>query len=50
VQAHNGHKVELLRELLGEAQPQDLEILQPSLEDLYRYYTTRADVREEGRP
>lgn len=50
VQAHNGHKIELLRELLGEAQPHDLEILQPSLEDLYRYYTTRADVREEGRP
>lgn len=50
VQAHNGHKVELLRELLGEGQPRDLEILQPSLEDLYRYYMTRADVREEGRP
>ena len=50
VQALNGHKVELLRELLGEGQPRDLEILQPSLEDLYRYYMTRADAREEGRP
>lgn len=35
-------KVELLRQLLDQDQPTDIEILQPSLEDLYRYYTERA--------
>ena len=35
-------KIELLRQLLNQDQPSDIEILQPSLEDLYRYYTERA--------
>jgi Cu-processing system ATP-binding protein len=52
VVAVNGHKLPLLRELLGEGDPADLEIHQPSLEDLYRYHMERAgDVRvQEGRP
>ncbi len=52
VVAVNGHKLPLLRELLGEGDPDDLEIHQPSLEDLYRYHMERAgDVRlQEGRP
>lgn len=37
-------KVELLRQLLNLDQPDDVEILQPSLEDLYRYYTERASA------
>ncbi|MCQ4277459.1 ABC transporter ATP-binding protein [Pseudomonas stutzeri] len=46
VSAINGHKLPLLRELLGESEPDDIEIHQPSLEDLYRYYMQRAgDVR-----
>ena len=47
-----GHKLVLLRQLLGESEPEDIEIHQPSLEDLYRYYMERAgDVRaQEGRP
>ncbi len=46
VSAINGHKLPLLRELLGEGEPDDIEIHQPSLEDLYRYYMQRAgDVR-----
>ena len=46
VSAINGHKLPLLRELLGEGQPDDIEIYQPSLEDLYRYYMQRTgDVR-----
>lgn len=51
VVAVNGHKLVLLRELLGEGEPEDIEIHQPSLEDLYRYYMERAgDVRtQEGR-
>lgn len=51
VVAVNGSKLVLLRELLGEGTPEDVEIHQPSLEDLYRYYMERAgDVRaEEGR-
>ena len=36
-------KIELLRQLLNQDQPSDIEILQPSLEDLYRYYTERAN-------
>ena len=35
-------KIALLRQLLAEDQPSDIEIFQPSLEDLYRYYTERA--------
>lgn len=38
VVAVNGHKLVLLRQLLGESEPEDIEIHQPSLEDLYRYY------------
>lgn len=51
VEAVNGHKLPLLRQLLGEDSPEDVEIHQPSLEDLYRYYMERAgDVRaQEGR-
>ena len=46
VSAVNGHKLPLLRKLLGEGEPDDIEIHQPSLEDLYRYYMERAgDVR-----
>ncbi|MGE6528980.1 ABC transporter ATP-binding protein [Pseudomonas sp. NPDC077382] len=46
VSAINGHKLPLLRELLGESEPDDIEIHQPSLEELYRYYMQRAgDVR-----
>lgn len=52
VVAVNGHKLVLLRQLLGEGEPEDIEIHQPSLEDLYSYYMERAgDVRaQEGRP
>lgn len=51
VVAINGHKLPLLRELLGESEPDDVEIYQPSLEDLYRYYMDRVgDVQAaEGR-
>ncbi len=51
VVAVNGHKLVLLRQLLGESEPEDIEIHQPSLEDLYRYYMERAgDVcAQEGR-
>jgi len=51
VVAVDGCKLMLLRELLGEGEPEDIEIQQPSLEDLYRFYMERAgDVRaEEGR-
>lgn len=46
VVAINGHKLVLLRELLDESEPDDIEIHQPSLEDLYRFYMQRAgDVR-----
>jgi Cu-processing system ATP-binding protein len=42
VVAVNGHKLGLLRQLLGEGGAQDIDIHQPSLEDLYRYYMERA--------
>lgn len=46
VVAINGHKLVLLRQLLDESEPDDIEIHQPSLDDLYRYYMHRAgDVR-----
>ena len=46
VVAINGHKLVLLRQLLDESEPDDIEIHQPSLEDLYRFYMQRAgDVR-----
>lgn len=38
VVALNGHKLGLLRQLLREGEAQDIDIHQPSLEDLYRYY------------
>ena len=52
VVVHNGHKLALLRELLGECEPGDIEVHQPSLEDLYCHYMARADQvnRKEGRP
>ncbi|WP_296270370.1 ABC transporter ATP-binding protein [Pseudomonas sp. UBA6323] len=42
VQALNGYKLPLLRQLLDEGAAQDIEIHQPSLEDLYRHYMERA--------
>lgn len=39
---NSGGKIALLRQLLEQDQPSDIEIIQPSLEDLYRYYTDRA--------
>ena len=44
VAAHNGSKLGLLRQLLEEGDPRDVEIHPPSLEDLYRYYMTRAEL------
>ncbi|TLX56824.1 ABC transporter ATP-binding protein [Stutzerimonas nosocomialis] len=41
VLAVNGSKLPLLRQLLGEETPDDIEIHQPSLEDLYRHYMER---------
>lgn len=38
----NGNKLGLLRELLDKEQPTDIEIHQPSLEDLYRYHMEQA--------
>lgn len=51
VVAINGHKLGLLRQLLGEGEAQDIDIHQPSLEDLYRYYMERASTvpSAEGR-
>lgn len=42
VTVRRAHKLGLLRELLAEGAPADIEIHQPSLEDLYRYYMERA--------
>lgn len=42
VAAINGHKLGLLRQLLGEGEALDIDIHQPSLEDLYRYYMDKA--------
>ncbi|CAD0265613.1 Copper transport ATP-binding protein NosF [Pseudomonas veronii 1YdBTEX2] len=44
VAAHNGSKVQLLRQLLAEDSPSDVEILPPSLEDIYRHYMDSAMV------
>ncbi len=41
VDAANGHKLALLRQLLGEGTIEDIDILQPSLEDVYRFYMNR---------
>ena len=46
VVADNRHKLELLRQLLVPGQAQDVDIHQPSLEDLYRHYMLRADAQE----
>ena len=52
VVVHNGHKLALLRELLRECEPGDIEVHQPSLEDLYCHYMARADQanRKEVQP
>jgi Cu-processing system ATP-binding protein len=44
VVAINGHKLDLLRELLGAGGAQDIDIHQPSLEDLYRHYMDHAQA------
>lgn len=44
VAALNGSKLGLLRQLLAEDSPADVEIHPPSLEDIYRYYMGRAAV------
>lgn len=41
IDAVNGHKLGLLRQILGDEAVGDIEIQQPSLEDLYRYYMDR---------
>ena len=38
VAAFNGNKLDLLRQLLDQENPSDVEIVVPSLEDLYRHY------------
>ncbi len=38
VAAFNGNKLDLLRQLLDQDSPSDVEIVVPSLEDLYRHY------------
>jgi Cu-processing system ATP-binding protein len=37
-----------LRQLLNEDEPADVEIHQPSLEDIYRYYMSRAAAAPIG--
>jgi Cu-processing system ATP-binding protein len=48
VVAINGHKLGLLRELLDEGGAQDIDIHQPSLEDLYRHYMDQAQRLQAG--
>jgi Cu-processing system ATP-binding protein len=48
VVAINGHKLGLLRQLLGEGGAQDIDIHQPSLEDLYRHYMDQARNTRAG--
>jgi Cu-processing system ATP-binding protein len=48
VAALNGSKLGLLRQLLNEDEPADVEITPPSLEDLYRYYMGRAAATRSG--
>ncbi|MFJ7109629.1 ABC transporter ATP-binding protein [Pseudomonas sp. NPDC098740] len=48
VAALNGSKLGLLRQLLNEDEPADVEIHQPSLEDIYRYYMSRAGAASIG--
>lgn len=42
--AHADTKMTLLRELVNQADPGDIDIHQPSLEDLYRYYMDKAGM------
>ncbi|WP_426114724.1 ABC transporter ATP-binding protein [Pseudomonas sp. DSP3-2-2] len=48
VAALNGSKLDLLRQLLNEEAPADVEITPPSLEDIYRYYMGRAASPPNG--
>jgi len=48
VAALNGSKLDLLRQLLNEDEPADVEITPPSLEDIYRYYMGRAGASSNG--
>jgi Cu-processing system ATP-binding protein len=48
VAALNGNKLDLLRQLLNEHEPVDVEIDPPSLEDIYRYYMGRAGATPSG--
>jgi Cu-processing system ATP-binding protein len=48
VSAPDGSKLVLLRQLLAQDDPTDVEIKPPSLEDLYRHYMTRAATEEAG--
>lgn len=45
VAACNGHKLALLRDLLDEESTRDIEIHEPTLEDLYRHYMQRSQGR-----
>jgi Cu-processing system ATP-binding protein len=46
VSAPDGSKLALLRQLLAQDDPTDVEIKPPSLEDLYRHYMVRAAAEE----
>lgn len=48
VVASNGQKLGLLRQLLDDGEAQDVDIHQPSLEDLYRYYMNKARSTQLG--
>ena len=48
VSAPDGSKLKLLRQLLAQDDPTDVEIKPPSLEDLYRHYMVRAATEEAG--
>jgi Cu-processing system ATP-binding protein len=48
VAALNGSKLALLRQLLNEDEPADVEIDPPSLEDIYRFYMGRAAATPIG--
>lgn len=44
VTAVNGDKLSLVRQIVAEGAVDDIEIRQPSLEDLYRYYISRSAI------
>jgi Cu-processing system ATP-binding protein len=48
VAALNGSKLGLLRQLLNDDEPADVEIDPPSLEDIYRFYMGRAAATATG--